>query len=421
MTEATTPSHSSTTAALLKGKKRSSGPSWPIVLAIVFLLIALVAAAGAWFQQKRFEKVGREFATQVQSLTAQVNDTRRESSQALSLSQSQASRITKLEQTQLEAKNQFDALEQVWQGANKGIEDAMLANDIDRLLSTANQQLRLSGNVNNAIITLEAALSTLTRADRPRFASVQRAISLDLDRLRAVPLVDIPALSKRLEGLSVLVARAPLLLPDAAAPKVTPNEVASSTSAVSVPSTSAQSQSAQASSAQSLPSQSIPAQSPQSSAAETLPVTDAARFTEAFSRWWSQAVDGSITWSKSAAAVLAREFAEVVSIQRVSDANALLMSPEQGSLLRANLRTRVLTAQMALLLHQAPVWQAELAAIEQSLMSRYDPKAPDTLAALRLVRELAAIQIAVPLPDINGSLAALESVRASEPPSAGGQ
>ncbi|MDO9023752.1 uroporphyrinogen-III C-methyltransferase [Zwartia sp.] len=411
MTEATTPSHSSTTAALLKGKKRSSGPSWPIVLAIVFLLIALVAAAGAWFQQKRFEKVGREFATQVQSLTAQVNDTRRESSQALSLSQSQASRITKLEQTQLEAKNQFDALEQVWQGANKGIEDAMLANDIDRLLSTANQQLRLSGNVNNAIITLEAALSTLTRADRPRFASVQRAISLDLDRLRAVPLVDIPALSKRLEGLSVLVARAPLLLPDAAAPNVTPNEVASSASAVPVPSTSAQS----------LPSQSTPAQSPQSSVAETLPVTDAARFTEAFSRWWSLAVDGSIAWSKSAAAVLAREFADVVSIQRVSDANALLMSPEQGSLLRANLRTRVLTAQMALLMHQAPVWQAELAAIEQSLMSRYDPKAPDTLAALRLVRELAAIQIAVPLPDINGSLAALESVRASEPPSAGGQ
>lgn len=404
MTDATTPSHSPATAALLKGKKRSSGPSWPIVLAIVFLLIACVAAAGAWFQQKRFEKVGREFATQVQSLTAQVNDNRRESSQALSLSQSQAGRIAKLEQAQTEAKNQFEALEQVWQGANKGIEDAMLANDVDRLLSTANQQLRLSGNVNNAIITLETALSTLTRADRPRFASVQRAISLDLDRLRAVPLVDIPVLSARLDGLSALVARAPLLLPDAAAPQVSPNEVASISSPT--PSTP------------SLPTQTQPAQN---NGAQAAPVTDTASFTQAFGQWWSRALDGTIAWSKSAAAVLAREFADVVSIQRVSDANALLMSPEQGSLLRANLRTRVLTAQMALLLHQAPVWKTELAAIEQSLIGRYDPKATDTLAALRLVRELAAIQIAVPLPDINGSLVALESVRTSEAPPVGGQ
>jgi uroporphyrin-3 C-methyltransferase len=132
-------------------------------------------------------------------------------------------------------------------------------------------------------------------------------------------------------------------------------------------------------------------------------------------------LDQSISWSKSAAAVVAREFAEVVSIQRVSDASALMMSPEQGALLRANLRTRVLTAQMALLMHQPPVWKAELTQIQQSLVSRYDPKATDTIAALRLVQELASIQIAVALPDIKDSLSALESVRSSEPSPAGGQ
>lgn len=406
MTEAKIPSHPPATPALLKGKKRSLGPSWSLALAIVFLLIAVVIGAGAWFQQKRFEKIGREFATQVQGLTAQVTDTRRDAVQALSLAQSQANRLSKLEQAQLETKNQFDALEQVWQGANKGIEDAMLGNDIDRLLSTANQQLRLSGNVNNAIITLETAQSTLARADRPRFASVQRAISLDLDRLRAVPLVDVPILSTRLDHLSALVARAPLLLPDAASPKVTPNVAASSSSTPLQPSTQAQSTQAQDSSGTS---------------ATSAVATDSSPLIEDLGRWWSRALDSSIAWAKSAAVVLTREFAEVVSIQRVSDANALMMSPEQGALLRANLRTRVLTAQMALLMHQAPVWKTELAAIEQSLIARYDPKAPDTLAALRLVRELAAIQISMSLPDINGSMAALESVRTSETPSAGGQ
>lgn len=393
MTEAHTSSQPQPSAALLKGKKRSGGPSWPILFAIMFLLVALVAAGGAWFQQKRFESAGREVAKQVQGLTTQLNDARRDSSQALGLAQSQANRIALLEQAQLEAKTQYAALEQLWVGTNKGMEDSMLANDIDRLLTTANQQLRLAGNVNNAIVTLEAAQSLLVRADRARFAGVQRAIGLDLDRLRAVPLIDIAQLSNRLEVLSGLLARAPLLLPDAAAP-------------------------AMAGGAQSVASIAKPSPVSPPSAPIDAPATG---LTPADQAWWKLLLDQSISWSKSAAAVVAREFAEVVSIQRVSDASALLMSPEQGALLRANLRTRVLTAQMALLMHQAPVWKAELTQIQQSLVSRYDPKATDTIAALRLVQELASIQIAAALPDIKDSLSALESVRSSEPSPAGGQ
>lgn len=387
MTEALTPSPPQPSAALLKGKKRTSGPSWPILLAIIFLLVAIVAAGGAWFLQKRFEQTGKEFAKQVQGLTSQLNVARQESTKALGQAQSQAGRIAQLEQAQLEAKSQYAALEQVWAGANKGMEDVMLANDVDRLLTTANQQLRLAGNVNNAIVTLEAAQSLLVRADRARFAGVQRAISLDLDRLRAVPLIDITQLSSRLETLSALVARAPLLLPDAAAPVIASG----------------------APSVQRVPMASGVAQAP-------VPSLTAAQQT-----WWQRALDHSILWSKSAAVMVAREFAEVVSIQRVSDANALLMSPEQGALLRANLRTRVLTAQMALLMHQAPAWKAELAQVQQSLVSRFDPKATDTIAALRLVQELAAIQIAASLPGIKDSLSALELVRSSEPSPVGGQ
>lgn len=386
-TEAHTPSPPQTSAALLKGKKRTSGPSWPTLLAIIFLLVAAVAAGGAWFLQKRFEHTGREIAKQVQGLTSQLNEARQDSTQALGLAQSQARRIAQLEQAQLEAKSQYAALEQLWAGANKGMEDVMLANDVDRLLTTANQQLRLAGNVNNAIVTLEAAQSLLVRADRARFAGVQRAISLDLDRLRAVPLIDITQLSSRLETLSALVARAPLLLPDAAAPVI-----ASQTQYVK------------------------PVSSPTGATQAPASSLNAADQT-----WWQRALDQSVLWSKSAAAMVAREFAEVVSIQRVSDANALMMSPEQGALLRANLRTRILTAQMALLMHQAPVWKAELIQVQQSLVARFDPKATDTIAALRLVQELAAIQIAANLPGIKDSFSALESVRSSEPSPVGGQ
>jgi uroporphyrin-3 C-methyltransferase len=337
--------------------------------------------------QKRFEHTGREIAKQVQGLTSQLNEARQDSTQALGQAQSQARRIAQLEQAQLEAKSQYAALEQLWAGANKGTEDVMLANDVDRLLTTADQQLRLAGHVNNAIVTLEAAQSLLVRADRARFAGVQRAISLDLERLRAVPLIDIPQLSSRLETLSALVARAPMLLPDAAAPVMA--SVAQTVQRVPTPAGAAQ--------------------------------ASASGWNAVEQTWWQRALDQSILWSKSAASMVAREFAEVVSIQRVSDANALMMSPEQGALLRANLRSRVLTAQMALLMHQAPVWRAELAQVQKSLVSRFDPKATDTIAALRLVQELSAIQIAVSLPSIKDSLSALESVRSSEPSPAGGQ
>ena len=384
MTETHTPSHPSSSATSLKVKKRSAGPSWPIVLVIVFLLIACVAAGVAWFQQKRLDNIGREVATQLKGLTTQVIDARRDATQALSLVQSQSNRIAQMEQAQLEAKSQYLTLEQLLAGTNKGMEDSMLANDIDRLLTIASQQLRLAGNVNNAIMSLEAAQSLLIRADRARFAAVQRAISLNLDRLRAVPFVDISQLSSRLETLSGLLARAPLVLPDAAAPKVVSEHAIAQRQPQPVAS---------------LPSQTV----------------------DSTKLWWETLLDRSLSWSKSAAVIVVREFAEVVSIQRVSDANALLMSPEQGGLLRANLGTRVLTAQMALLLHQAPVWKAELSKIEQSLKVRFEQNSSDTQAAMRLVKELSAVQITVSLPDISDSLSALESVRASEPTPTGGQ
>lgn len=390
MTEIQAPSSFPQSAALPKVKKRSGGPSWAVLFVVMFLLIAGVAAGVAWFQQKRFESIGREVATQLQTLTTQVNDARKDSSQALSLAQSQSSRIAQLEQANLEAKSQFAALEQLWAGANKGTEDALLANDVDRLLTTANQQLRLAGNVNNAIVTLEAAQSLLIRADRARFAAVQRMLSLDLDRLRSVPLVDVSQLSNRLEALSTLVARAPLILPDAASPKVvTPISTA---------------------------------QQPSVSQSQATPASGDSPLSGADTKaWWEIALDRSLIWSKAFAVMIVREFVEVVSIQRVSDANALLMSPEQGALLRSNLRTRILTAQLALLMHQSPIWKMELSHIDQSLMARYDPKSSETAAALRLVRELSAIQIAIALPDISDSLAALEAVRTSEPSPAGGQ
>ena len=391
-----TPAISSTPEYSSRFRRKNTGPSWSVTLMLIFLLLAVVIGAGAWFSQKRFDTAGREVATQVQGFTAQLVETKREAKLALGLVESQAKLIVTLQQSLAESKSQFEGLEEAWASFNKGMEDSMLANDIDRLVTLASQQLRLASNVNNAVMALETALSTLVRADRPRFAAVQRAISADLDRLRSVPLVDVSALSVRLEALATLIGRAPLLVPDAAAPNV-----------AAVPSAAARAPTARPAAAQATAVAPAPATLsgvPQTGAAEP-PVGEA---------WWDVAWRKTVIWSKAVAVFVAKELASVVSIQRVTDASALLMSPEQGAQLRANLRTRVLTAQMALLMHQPSVWRAEIASIEASLTTRYDLKAVDTVAALRLVRELASASVVAALPDMSDSIAALEAVRVQE-------
>ena len=388
-------------------RRKKTGPSWSVTLMLVFLLLAVMIAAWAWFAQKRFDRTGREVATQVQDFTAQLIETKREAKLALSLVEGQAKLIVNLQQSLSEAKGQYEGLEEAWASFNKGMEDSMLANDIDRLVTLASQQLRLASNVNNAVMALETALSTLVRADRPRFAAVRRAISADLDRLRSVPLIDVSALSVRLETLATLIGRAPLLVPDATVPKVAAISVAALPLGT-IPSDTAQRDAAQPSAAQT--GAVTPAATMQAGAPAT--ATAAAPTNEV---WWDSAWRKTVVWSKAVAVFAAKELASVVSIQRVTDANALLMSPEQGTQLRANLRTRVLTAQMALLMHQPSVWRAEIASIEASLAARYDPKAVDTVAALRLVRELATVPVSAALPDMSDSIAALEAVRLQEP------
>lgn len=398
MTETNTQSqdstHPNTLASAAKANRRPSGPSWVGTIAIVLLLLVILLATGAWHLQKRYDSVGREVANQVQTFTGQLNEARAQAKQALTLADAHALRITQLESSLRETQNQYTVLEQAWETFNKGMEDSMLASDLERLLNLASQQLRLSGNVNNAIMALESALSTLVRVDRPKFSSVQRAINTDLDRLRAAPAVDISAISVRLESLNNLIRKAPLLVPDLAVNGVQDLSIAARTAPSSDATPKADAK-------------------PENVSPAATPATDAVSVS-----WWESAWLQTVDWvrhnSKRLVTTLGRELTGVVSVQRVSDANALLMSPEQGAQLRANLRSRVLTAQMALLLRQPTIWVNEMAAIESSLNTRFDPKAVDTIAALSLVRELSAVSVSVAVPDIADSIAALEAVRVSE-------
>ena len=368
--EAAGSSKGSTVAAV--GKPRSHF-AW-LATALVLLCVALAAAL--WWQRQAADQFGMVVATRFDALSSELSHSRREAREALALAQSQVGRLTALESTVRENQAEYSALEQAWQDFNDTTNDGVLVNDVERLVTIASQQLRFGSSVSNAIVALEAAQSRLARADRPRLAAVQQAINGDLDRLRAVPVVDIAAQTARIDRLAVLVSRAPLLVPDTHARPIG--------SATMPPVTLVQ------------PHE---------------PATSGALTGSNEPPWWQRWRAEVASWPVRVGSILAHEMGDLIRIQRVSQPEALLLSGDQAGQLRVVLRQRLHTAQLALLMRQAPVWQSELTAVSLVLSDYFDPQSPDTQAALRMVELLAQAQVAISLPDLHNSLDAMAAVR----------
>ncbi|MCD0501629.1 uroporphyrinogen-III C-methyltransferase [Bordetella petrii] len=361
-----------------KAKKPSSAVGTLSAALIIVVLLAVGLSWALWMQRKQFLNAGREVATRLGTLEQSAAQSRKESREALALAQTQTNRVAELESQMREAKSRYDDLQQAWQTFSGGASDELLANDVERLLVMASQQLRLAGNVNNAIVALETAQARLAHADRPRFASLQQSINGDIDRLRAVATIDIPAQSSRIDRLAGLVSRAPMVVPDAATPGDAPlgNNAAEAPVAMR------------------------PADDPRAE----LPA-DAA--------WWQRWRAEIASWPGRAGSTLANELGDLISIQRVDQPAALMLSAEQASQARAALRQRLMTAQLAMLMRQPEVWKNELDNVAAALRNYYDARSADTQQALSLAQELAQTDIAVRLPDVSDSMASVAALRAA--------
>src|SRR5690606_31080226 len=127
--------------------------------------------------------------------------------------------------------------------------------------------------------------------------------------------------------------------------------------------------------------------------------------------WWEEAWDTSRDWTRSVWDSLRDDLGRFIDVRRVDDASALLMSPDQAARFRENLRTRVMTAQLALMMRQPEVWQTETQAIVKAIETRYDETSPLTRKALRMARHIADTAIDEPLPTVNNTLQALNKLR----------
>ena len=98
--------------------------------------------------------------------------------------------------------------------------DEIALSEIEQVLLVASQQLQLAGNVPSALTALQLADAKLQRLDRPQFVPLRRALSREMDQLKAVPFVDVTGLGLKLDQAIAGVGTLPLAMDERLPPPV---------------------------------------------------------------------------------------------------------------------------------------------------------------------------------------------------------
>ena len=161
---------------------------------------------------------GKQQLNQIQQILAQRLadvDGSNKANQTLTLQSQEMVRelggkLSVLESKYAESQSQRSALETLYHDLSSSRDQMVLA-EVEQLLLIAGQQLQLSANVKAALIAMQQADGRLQRFDRPALSGLRRAINNDIEKLRALPDVDVSAINARLDNLISIVNRLPLV------------------------------------------------------------------------------------------------------------------------------------------------------------------------------------------------------------------
>jgi uroporphyrin-III C-methyltransferase len=342
----------------------------------VFAALAVVCAASlwlAWQSQQRVhgleqELVRRQTDTQVQATEAQML-----AKQAQDVARETAARLALLEARVSEVAVQRGQIEELIQSLSRS-RDENIVLDIDSALRVAMQQAALTGSAEPLVATLKQADERLARYNQPRLEGVRRAIARDLDRVKAMGVIDIAAAAIKLDEAVRMVDELPLLS------QAEPRKEGSRSAALAA-------------------SAARPAQRGASDAAApdtALPV-------------WMQ------PWIARWDALTERVWGEarsLVRVTRIEHPEAMLIAPEQAYFLRENLKLRLLNARLALLSRQFDTAQGDLQGAQAVVDRYFDRGSRRTQLAAELIRQVAAQARQIGLPRPDNTLAALSAAAA---------
>jgi uroporphyrinogen III methyltransferase / synthase len=343
--------------AQINTKTRSGGGT--ALLWLVIVILAIAAGVGAFLLNRKFEHTDQQFAQRLQAADAQDAELTAKAADAASAVQALDTRVVQLQGKLDDAQTQNQALQQQYQDLASNRDDWTLA-EVEQILSSASQQLQLTGNVQLALFALQSADTRLAASNAgAQIVTIRRAIAQDMDRLKATPSTDLTGLAIKLDTAIDQIDTLPLAgeapITPAAAHAAPPGNVASIAAATGQPT---------------------------------------------WKVWWQQIAGG-----------IGQQLKSLVSVRRIDNADAMLASPDQGYFVRENVKLRLLSARLSLLSRSEPTLKSDLHAADSALGRYFDASSPRVQSVRDLVRQVDQASMAVTLPDLSASLAAVHQFK----------
>ena len=327
------------------------------LLAVLWIVLLAALATGFWLDvRERIGATQEEVARRLRDVEAESRNTRIAAREAQETAREMRTKLSALEQRLTEYQSQQLALEALYQELSRNRDEWQLA-EIEQVLAIAQQQLQLSGNVRAALLALQLAEGRLARADRPQFLPVRRALTRDIERLRAVPGVDLSGISLKLDSLVAAVDSLPLAF-DERTPKL---------------------------------------------ADERAPLPAAEKEGKA-----TNAEDGF--FARFGAEVW-RELRQLVVVRKVETPEPPLLPPAQAYFVRENLKLRLLNARLSLLTRDEAGYREDLRVAQGWIQRYFDARAKASQAALAQLRQLSSASVSFEPPSIADSLEAVRGFK----------
>ena len=319
----------------------------------LLLLLAVALAAGLatlfWLDARgRIVATQEELARRLRDIEADAREARSIARQSQEAVRDAHVKVAQLEARLAESQSQQLALEALYQELSRNRDEWQLA-EIEQVLAIASQQLQLAGNVRAALLALQLAEARLGRGEQPQFQPIRRALARDIERLKALPAVDLPGMSMRLDRLVAQVDAMPLAFDE----RVKPGDAAK----------------------------------------QAAPAGEGG--------FWSRL--GAEVWG---------ELRQLVVVRKLNDPEPPLLPPSQAYFLRENLRLRLLNARLTLLTRDEARYRQDLRAAHAWIERYFDPQAKQRAEALSELKELASATLSFDMPTISESLEAVRGFKA---------
>ena len=341
-------------------RRRRGGLVW-----IFVLLLAIATGVAAFAFNRKLDRLDARLAARQQALDAQTAELRAKTDQALATAHQADADLSQLQGKLADAQTAQQALQQQYQDLARNRDDWTLA-EVEQMLSSASEQLQLTGNTQLALFALQSADTRLAASASPQAAVVRRAIAQDIDKIKAAPSTDLTGLAIKLDDAIEQIDTLPLL--------------------GEAPSTHAVAHAA--------------APAGPAAASSAHPASVAASFQSRMAQWWrvlSQAAGD--------------ELKSLVQVRRLDNADAMLNTPEQGEFIRENVKLRLLSARLGLLSRNSATLKSDLQAADAALARYFDGASKRTQTVRALVKDVEQGSAAVEVPNLNTSLQAVHNYK----------